>query len=954
MAADGIRMAPKSLTALFNPPTSDKCQRCEDRVYQVEKVGPVNGVIFHKQCFKCTKCQQHLTMRTYFTNQIESSDKEVYCMTHVARGTHAGLDANAIGIRNALDAPKASVYNEQWRSHHKPVYTGDAIQIKQAVFAQNQFQKRQKQQYEKHHFPAYVANKKKEAIYRAQEELEKLQKVEEDRLMEAFIKQQKETEAVIKKETDEEWEVRLKELAARFDSEVGPKKSDRKMSKTSSLRYQEEKDEMQRNMTVRMKQKKEAMTMRIQKDSQEQTSEMVQKHSQQMLELLQVKQLEVKAELEQELLQKQHTGEEVEDIAEAIAELSIVPKELPPPHPPRGRKRDLYYDPSVFEELDNEVIRIAESDQSTFTDLVMQLTQFCLTDLQKARSIFRWITVKDLNTIDFAGDGETDTDTPMGLLRGIKYGTETYHTLFMRLCGFAGLGCVEVKGHSKSVGYEPGMRIREDTFQNTWNAVMIDEDWWPVQCNWGARHLVLNKDVQDRPSKSKKDDKIRYQYDEHYFLTDPDEFIQEFWAADYDWQLLDTSITLEQFEAMPFVRSVFFHYGLEFDGAIKSVFHTDNKGGAEVKIRVPPEFSKDLVFHYQLRFADRERRHETEFRGAKLERFVFHSLVEGLALFSVHVPTPAAYFLEVFANKIDDTNKIGDDPNATMAPFRLKCACKFKVVCEELVGKMHPLPNCASGEWGPSKGLRHFSLKPLTHMTGVVSLDTETEVKFYIPRPLHFLCKLRMNGVEDGVLEKYVWQRCEGDELRISVRPPQPGQYGLDIYARPEDAADNHTLAHACKYLINCTRVEEPVDIPVSKVDSSQKMSKDKWGPSSHFDSLGLRLLTHKEPTIDKNDPAPLVIEIQLTDPLKFSFHLIREPDEDYREKVVVKDTAKKVKFTLNLTKTGNYLFALYARRKKDSDANMLNIYNYMIKYKPEENTTLPRKKSKGFLFNKK
>ena len=28
-----------------------------------------------------------------------------------------------------------------------------------------------------------------------------------------------------------------------------------------------------------------------------------------------------------------------------------------------------------------------------------------------------------------------ETDTPMGLLRGIKYGTETYHVLFMRLCG---------------------------------------------------------------------------------------------------------------------------------------------------------------------------------------------------------------------------------------------------------------------------------------------------------------------------------------------------------------------------------------------------------------------------------------------------------------------------------------------------------------------------------------
>ena len=52
---------------------------------------------------------------------------------------------------------------------------------------------------------------------------------------------------------------------------------------------------------------------------------------------------------------------------------------------------------------------------------------------------------------------------------------------------YCGLACVEIKGHSKSVGYEPGMKIREDTFQNTWNAVLIDGDWWPVQCNWGAR-----------------------------------------------------------------------------------------------------------------------------------------------------------------------------------------------------------------------------------------------------------------------------------------------------------------------------------------------------------------------------------------------------------------------------------------------------------------------------------
>ena len=52
---------------------------------------------------------------------------------------------------------------------------------------------------------------------------------------------------------------------------------------------------------------------------------------------------------------------------------------------------------------------------------------------------------------------------------------------------YAGLHCVEIKGHSKSVGYEPGMKIQPEMFQNTWNAVLIDGDWRLVQCNWGAR-----------------------------------------------------------------------------------------------------------------------------------------------------------------------------------------------------------------------------------------------------------------------------------------------------------------------------------------------------------------------------------------------------------------------------------------------------------------------------------
>ena len=49
------------------------------------------------------------------------------------------------------------------------------------------------------------------------------------------------------------------------------------------------------------------------------------------------------------------------------------------------------------------------------------------------RAIYRWITYKDLNKLQLS---EAVQDSPMGLLRGIKYGTETYHTLFKRLCRY--------------------------------------------------------------------------------------------------------------------------------------------------------------------------------------------------------------------------------------------------------------------------------------------------------------------------------------------------------------------------------------------------------------------------------------------------------------------------------------------------------------------------------------
>ena len=109
-------------------------------------------------------------------------------------------------------------------------------------------------------------------------------------------------------------------------------------------------------------------------------------------------------------------------------------------------------------------------------------------------------------------------------------------------CGkfsYAGLHCVVIKGYSKSAGYQPGMKFEDSRFRNTWNAVYLDGSWRFVQCNWGARHLVNAKDAPANGGRlSGRSDNLRYEYDDHYFMTDPEEFIYEFFPNQPEWQLL--------------------------------------------------------------------------------------------------------------------------------------------------------------------------------------------------------------------------------------------------------------------------------------------------------------------------------------------------------------------------------------------------------------------------------
>ena len=82
-------------------------------------------------------------------------------------------------------------------------------------------------------------------------------------------------------------------------------------------------------------------------------------------------------------------------------------------------------------------------------------------------------------------------------------------------------------------------------------------------------------------------------------MTDPKEFIYEFFPLQPEWQLLKEPITLEEFEELPFVRSLFFRYQLAFPTEhMKSVMTTDQTGEWTLVLqKVPSEYDPKVRNH---------------------------------------------------------------------------------------------------------------------------------------------------------------------------------------------------------------------------------------------------------------------------------------------------------------------------------------------------------------------
>ncbi|XP_041369562.1 hillarin-like [Gigantopelta aegis] len=613
-----------------------------------------------------------------------------------------------------------------------------------------------------------------------------------------------------------------------------------------------------------------------------------------------------------------------------------------PPVPCRSRYRkfDIYRDVQQFNYIDTHAIQVAQQDHDNFSDLIWHLVysqKNIQSELDKARVIFRWMTSKNMYTIQFR-DG-AQAGSPEEVLLSFKNKQGTYARIFETLCRFSDLHCAVLTGYAKGLDYRPGDQFKTNDYNHSWNGVLIDGNWYLVDSHWATRYLTSEKN---------KPENLVYEYDDFYFLTDPEQLIYSHWAHKKEWQLLSRNISLQDFENLPLVKSYFFKCSMFFISHHVGVVNTD-KGCIAITLG----HGKPTNFTYKITFADTN---DEIFQGQKLKNYALQEHGRNqTSTFIFRAPRPGQYYFTIFAQLL--TGELGVKNVFT-------ASAEFKVIADQPAMDAVPLPNCSDSSWGPGVAVDQMGLVASPPQGVIACPDGKVKLEFKKTRPAFILAKLRKNGMRDEDLEHCIQDDDQNDKVVVTADLPQKGEYGIEIYGN-DPSRDGDTYTHICQYYVHYADPSDqdkafyqaspesrvymggPNDMmnsqggysPDSRGTVSDRITMaDKptlphgyLGPQPKFAQLGLSTMSHNNPEINVNDNE-LEIKLQTTQPLKVTSNLINvKRDQTSKEHAFQQTDSNLVSFHIILPETGYFKFQIFALPASDESRQLPGVFNYLI-----------------------
>ena len=218
-----------------------------------------------------------------------------------------------------------------------------------------------------------------------------------------------------------------------------------------------------------------------------------------------------------------------------------------------------------FDVVDQKV-GLYPKQYASANQLAEQIAKDFTNDFDKARAIYTWLTLNisyDLGTlyrgkteIDFSYFDKEDLQRKLAAidmftvnktLRTKKAVCEGYARTFKKVSDLLKIPCLFIDGYSKTEANDIGTILKEG--DHAWNAIRIDNKWYFVDATWGAGYSDGKKWVQ--------------QFDDFFFLTDPDKFALTHYPSEKEFLFSKKRITKKQFYQAPIYDKAFFIHKLK-------------------------------------------------------------------------------------------------------------------------------------------------------------------------------------------------------------------------------------------------------------------------------------------------------------------------------------------------------------------------------------------------------
>lgn len=566
-----------------------------------------------------------------------------------------------------------------------------------------------------------------------------------------------------------------------------------------------------------------------------------------------------------------------------------------------------FTDRRTIESLDSHAEEVALNIHDNFRHLMWDLifSVNVTNDLAKARLIFRWLTSKKLEEIEFK---TVDKDSPEEVLVWLKIGRSSYAHVYYTMCCFAGLFCKVISGLAKGANYKIGQPMTPEEYQHWWNAVYIYGRWCLVDCYLATIPLINKTGTGE----------LKYSFNENYFIVDPNKLIYTHFPEEQSWQLISDIVTLEEFTLQPKITPHFLQFGLQTVSHKAGIIFTYEE--TEIQIAFPSKRT-GLKFVFSLV----SNNGIDEFNGVKLNHYGMVECLSNSAVIRVSLPSKGLYYLHIFGKE--------DTPSGKDISFSQVCEYQLnqemnpkKVVC--------PYPPCSSLMWGPGPGFYQLGLTPGNSRAIVQTKGGKAEVRIKMVKAIQLRSQVKMSAITAKHDPPLVVYKIVENMACFTVVVTDMGRYGLEIYARDPDTQDTEDMRfrQVAQYLIECNDETYNVFLPTLPVGF--------LGPQPKFTEFGLRTLNEHDPLIELKDGNHLEIQLGTTRDMKFNAQLIEaESGADVSDYIFIQTQPSIVTFLVNIPKATFYKLQIHGNIAEDQTHTSLGLFNYLIHAKSVSDT---------------